>query len=390
MFKKLFFACAAFLVFCAAAFCLNMSKETLEWTDKSVEAIYALDFDRAEVYIDKIVKANPDFPIALLGRTMINWSRFEYEHEKSNPAQAQIFENTISAALEGIYSWLKNNPPDEYAYLALGGIYGVKGRFELANRNYISAYFSGRKGLKYMNKALELDPQMYDAMLGEGVYQYYAGTLPAMIKILAKLVISGNADKGIEYLDIVKDKGRFSADTAKLLLVEIFIESEKYYNPALAARYINEMIKKYPNNPLYKFVGIIADFENGNYNKVIDEAKKFLSKIGKEKFYNDIYLARAYTAIGSAQMAKGDFEAAKNTFEKSLKATGGQEMSRWQMWNILRLAQTLDALGKREQAVKFYKSIISSKQNWGIDDIAKQYLKKPFAKSMPIGHMSPP
>jgi tetratricopeptide (TPR) repeat protein len=321
---------------------------------------------------------------------MIDWSRFEYEYEKSNPAKAKIFENTITDALNGIYSWLENNPPDAYAYLALGGIYGVKGRFELANRNYISAYFSGRKGLRYMNKAAKLDPRMYDALLGEGVYQYYAGTLPAVIKILAKIVISGNADKGIEYLNIVKDKGRFSADTAKLLLVEIFIESEKYYNPVLAARYISEIIKKYPKNPLYKFVGIIADFENGNYDKVIEDANIFLSKIGKEKFYNDIYIARAYTAIGSAQMDKGDFEAAKNTFEKSLKATVGQEMSRWQMWNILRMAQTLDALGNRKQAVELYKSIISGKQNWGIDDIAKQYLKNPFAKNTPLGHMSPP
>jgi tetratricopeptide (TPR) repeat protein len=390
MFKKLFFTCAAFFIFCGAAFCLNMSKETLKWMDESVSAIYALDFDRAEIYIDKIVKTNPDFPIALLAKTMIDWSRFEYEYEKSNPAQAQVFENSISAALESIYSWLEKNAPDAYAYLALGGVYGVKGRFELANRNYISAYFSGRKGLKYMNKAFKLDPQMYDALLGEGVYQYYAGTLPSMIKILAKLVISGNADKGIEYLNVVKDKGRLCADTAKLLLVEIFIESDKYYNPVLAARYINEIIKKYPNNPLYKFVGIIADFENGNYDKVIEAANVFLSKIGREKFYNDIYIARAYTAVGTAQMAKGDFEAAKSTFEKSLKATGEQEMSRWKMWNILRLAQTLDILGKREQAVEFYKSIISDKQNWGIDDIAKQYLKKPFTKNISVGHMSPP
>jgi hypothetical protein len=60
------------------------------------------------------------------------------------------------------------------------------------------------------------------------------------------------------------------------------------------------------------------------------------------------------------------------------------------MWNILRLAQTLDVLGKRERAVEFYKSIISVKQNWGIDDIAKQYLKNPFTKNISLGHMSPP
>jgi hypothetical protein len=396
IFKKYFrfknlSACAALLCCLSGAlFAFGMDEQALEWIDESVKAIYNIDFDRAEFFISELEKANPDFPIALFGRTMIQWSRFEYEYEKSNPAAAKKFEESIRASLDGIYAWLKTNLPDAYAYLALGGIYGVKGRFELANRNYISAYFSGRKGIKYMDKAARLNPQMYDAYLGQGVYQYYAGTLPAVVKILAKLVISGNADKGIEYLNLVKDKGRFCADSAKLLLVEIFIESDKYYNPALAARYIGQIIKKYPKNPLYKFVGIIAEYENKNYDKVIVNARTFLSKIGKEKFYSPIYIARAYTAIGTAQMAKGQYAAAADTFARSIPATEAQEPSRWQMWNMLRYAQVLDILGRREEALEGYREIIRSRQNWGIDAIARTYLKKPYTDAITLGRMSPP
>ena len=390
MFRKLFTGCAVLFCLSGAAFSFGMDEIALEWSDESVKAIYNLDFDRAEFFIAKLEKANPDFPIALFGKTMIQWSRFEYEYEKSDPAQAKKFEETINAALDGIQGWLKNNPPDAYAYLALGGVYGVKGRFELANRSFISAYFTGKKGLKYMRLAAKLDPQMYDAYLGEGVYQYYAGTLPAVVKVLAKLVISGNADKGIEYLNLVKDKGRFSADSAKLLLVEISIESDKYYNPPLAARYIGEIIEKYPGSPLFRFVGIIAEFENKNYDKVIADAKDFLAKIGKEKFYNDIYIARAHTAIAAAQMATGEWAAAKSTCEQSIKAASKQEMSRWQLWNTLRLAQVLDVLGERERALKIYKEIIARKQNWGMDDVARQYLKKPYTADTPLGRMSPP
>ncbi|MDR0734154.1 MAG: hypothetical protein LBG16_00250, partial [Elusimicrobiota bacterium] len=384
-------ACAALLCCLSGAlFALGMDDQALEWTDESVKAIYNIDFDRAEFFISKLEKANPDFPIALFGRTMIQWSRFEYEYEKSNPAAAKKFEESIISSLNGIQIWLKNNPPDAYAYLALGGVYGVKGRFELANRSYLSAYFSGRKGLKYMDKAAKLNPQMYDAYLGQGVYQYYAGTLPAVVKILAKLVISGNADKGIQYLNLVKDKGRFCADSAKLLLVEIFIESDKYYNPTLAAQYIGEIIKKYPKNPLYKFVGIIADYENRNYDKVISAARDFLAKIGKEKFYSPLYIARAYTAIGTAQMAKSQYAAAVETFVQSIAATAEQEPSRWQMWNMLRYAQVLDILGRRDEALEVYREIIRSKQTWGIDDIARPYIKKPYEAGAALGHISPP
>ena len=389
MFKK-FVAFVFIFLFARAGFCLEMNAQALAWADASVKAIYGLDFDTAEYYINKLTEQNPDFPIALFGKTMIEWSRFEYEYEKSSPEQAKKFEATLASAIEGIENWLKNNQPDAYAYLALGGVYGIKGRFELANRSYISAYFTGKKGLRYMNKAFKLDPQMYDALLGEGVYQYYAGTLPAVVKILAKLVISGNADKGIEYLNLVKDKGRFSADSAKLLLVEIAIESDKYHNPPLAREYISEIIAKYPKNPLYRFVGIIAAYEDGDYDTVIREAKDFLSKIGKEKFYNEIYIARAYAAIAAAQMAQGDFEAARATLEAAQIATANQEPSRWQLWNKLRLSQVYDVLGMREKALEGYREVIKQKQNWGMDDVARQYVRKPFTADTPLGRMSPP
>jgi tetratricopeptide (TPR) repeat protein len=241
-----------------------------------------------------------------------------------------------------------------------------------------------------MNKATKLDPQMYDAYLGEGVYQYYAGTLPSVVKVLAKLLISGNADKGIEYLNLVKDKGRFSSDTAKLLLVEISIESQKYHNPALAEKYIKEIIVKYPSNPLYRFVGIIASYENRRYDDVIVQGREFLSKIGKERFYNDIYISRAHTAIGSAYMAKGDYETAARIFEESIAATAGQQMSRWQLWNQLRLAQSFDALGRSDEALVLYRDIKSRKENWGMDDVAAKYIKTPFIAGSDLGRMSPP
>ena len=367
-----------------------MSPEYMQKAQSGVEAIYNLDFKTAQENINYILEKSPDYPIALFGKTMIEWARFEYEFEKSNPVQTEVFERTIGESIAGIKEWLKQNPGVAQDYLALGGIYGVKARFELANRRYVRAYFSGKKGIKYMNKAAKLSPEMYDAYLGEAIYQYYAGTLPAVVKVLAKLVASGDAQKGIDYLYLIKDKGKFSADTAKLLLVEISIHNEKYYNPKLAAQLISEVRKKYPQNPLFEFVSIIADYENKNYDKVISSAREFLSKIGTEPFYKEIYIARTYSAIGTAYMAQGLWEEAAETFKQSIDATASQEMSRWQMNNLLRLAEVYDILGKRQEALSIYKDIKAEKESWGIDDVASIYIKRPFTTQDKIGHLSPP
>ena len=362
----------------------------LAHADKGVDAIYNLDLDTARKELSALLKKHPNYPLALFGQTMIEWSRYEYEFEKSNKQQAKFFEDVINSSIKGIDSWLKQNGQEAQAYLALGGIYGVKARFLLANKSYVRAYFTGRKGLKYMNRAIELDPEMYDAYLGKAIYEYYAGTLPAVVRVLAKLVISGNADKGIEYLNLIKDKGRYSANTAKLLLVEIAIESKKYANYPLAEQYIKEIIEKYPHNPLFRFVAIIASYQNKNYEEVKEGANDFLSKIGKEPFYKEIYIARSYTALASTYMQEGNYQEAVKVLEQSIEATKNQEMSRWQLWNIFRLAQSYDALGQRAKATEIYKSITNYKETWGIDDEAKRYLKTPFIAGTDIGLMSPP
>ena len=389
MIRKLFFV-AGFALCCSLGWANSLTPEVLSLADAGVRAVYALDFDTARQNIDTLLKKYPNYPLALFGRTMIEWSRFEYEFEKSNPAQAEIFEESISSSIEGIKQWLKDNGDEAQAYMALGGVYGVKARFELANKSYIKAYFSGRKGLKYMNKATKLDPEMYDAYLGEAIYQYYAGTLPAVVKVLAKLVVSGDAQKGIDYLNMIKEKGRFSADTAKLLLVEISIESDKYYNPPLADKYIHEILEKYPNNPLYNFVAIIASYENKDYDNVYKQASDFLNNIGVKPFYKEIYIARSYTAMGTALMAKGEYEEAAKVFEQSRQATKEQEMSRWQLYNEFRLAQCYDAQGRRDLSEPLYKDIIARKQNWDIDEVAKAHLKEPFKPGTELGRMSPP
>ena len=389
MIKKLFLI-SGFALSCNLGWANSLTPEVLSLADAGVRAVYSLDFDTARQNIETLLKQYPNYPLALFGRTMIEWSRFEYEFEKSNPAQAEVFEKSIAISIEGIKEWLKDNGDEAQAYMALGGVYGVKARFELANKSYIKAYFSGRKGLKYMNKATKLDPEMYDAYLGEAIYQYYAGTLPVVVKVLAKLVVSGDAQKGIDYLNMIKDKGRFSADTAKLLLVEISIESEKYHNPALADKYIHEILEKYPDNPLYNFVAIIASYENKDYDKVYKQAAAFLNNRGVKPFYKDIYIARSYTAMGTALMAKGEYEEAAKVFEQSFQATKDQDMSRWQLYNEFRLAQCYDAQGRRDLSAPLYKAIIARKQNWGIDDMAEAYLKTPFEPGAELGRMSPP
>ena len=77
-------------------------------------------------------------------------------------------------------------------------------------------------------------------------------------------------------------------------------------------------------------------------------------------------------------MAQGNFLAAKKLFEESKQKIQNQQPSRWGVWNELRLGQVYDVLGEREQAKAQYKYVLTFKDKWGFDDLAKSLLKNPY------------
>ena len=359
---------------------IQLPPDVMAQAREGINGVYSLDFDVAQKNIQKVFDQYPDHPFAHFGNAMIAWSRYEYEFEKSDEKQQKVFEQILDDSISGIKRWMKQHPDDPNAYMGIGALYGLRAMFSMRNRSWITAYFSGRKAISNLEKSLELDPTYYDAYFGLGIYQYYAGTLPSVIKILAKIVaIKGDPDEGVKQLNLSREKAMFTADSSKLILIEIQnVRGSKYYNPQKSLEYIRELRAKYPNNPLMHYVEIICLYETGNLDEVTQQANQFLKLIGTDPFYKDIYISRAYTALGTAAMARGDIAGARTLFEQGRQALKDQAVSRWGLWNELRLGQVYDLLGERDLAVKQYKYVLSFKDKWGFDDLAKSLVKKPY------------
>lgn len=373
---------------------IQLPPDVMNYATVGINGVYSLDFQTANENIQKVFDAYPDHPFGHFGNAMVAWARYEYEFETSDETQRKVFEKILDDSIDGIKRWLKQNPQDPNGYMGIGALYGLRAMFSMRNRSWITAYFSGRKAIKNLEKSMALDPTYYDAYFGLGVYQYYAGTLPAVIKVLAKIVaIKGDPDKGVSQLNTAREKATFTADSSKLLLIEVQNNrrNTKYYNPHKSLQYIRELRAKYPKNPLMHYVEVICLFETKHYEAVTEQANRFLELIGKDPFYKDIYIARAYTALGTSQMAQGNLEAARELFEQGHKALQNQEPSRWGVWNEFRLGQVYDLLGEREKALKQYKYVLSFKDKWGFDEMTKELIKGPYKlpENKDIGPLPP-
>ncbi len=359
---------------------LTLPPDVMHHATVGINGVYSLDFDTAQENIAWVFEHYPDHPFAHFGNAMIAWSRYEYEFETSDDAQRKVFEKILDDSISGIKRWIKKNPQDSNGYMGIGALYGLRALFNMRNRNWITSYFAGRKAISNLEKSLKLDPTYYDAFFGLGIYEYYAGTLPAVIKVLAKIVaIKGNPQEGIQFLNTAREKAHFTSDSAKLILIEVQnTRGSAFYEPEKSLSYIRQLRAKFPNNPLMHYVEIICLYETGHLDDVTTQANQFLRLIGTDKFYKDIYIPRAYTALGTAQMAQGNFETARQLFEEGQEKIKNQEPSRWGVWNALRLGQVYDVLGARVKAQAQYKYVLSFKDKWGFDELAKSYLKKPY------------
>lgn len=359
---------------------IKLPPDVMLHATQGINGVYSLDYPTAQKNIQEVFDAYPDHPFAHFGNAMIAWSRYEYEFETSDDKQRKVFEKILDDSIAGIKRWLKTHPDDPNAYMGIGALYGLRALFSMRNRNWVVAYFSGRRAINNLEKSLALDPSYYDAFFGLGIYQYFAGTLPTVIKVLAKIVaIKGDPDEGVRQLNMARQKAMFTSDSAKLILIEVQnTRGSKFYNPQKSLEFIRELRAKYPTNPLMHYVEVICLYETGHYNDVTAQAQYFLDQIGHSQFYKDIYISRAYTALGTVQMAQGNFEAARDLFEQGRQAVKNQEPSRWGVWNELRLGQVYDILGEREKARKQYQYVLSFKDKWGFDEQAKSLLKKPY------------
>lgn len=385
--------CLVFLLAAGQVFAGPGEEKINGYARAAVEDVYSLRFESARKNLDAVNTEAPGHPYFYFGTFVIEWMKYEFTREQSTPAQEAYFKKLSDQTITAAEAWLKKHPGDAQGLVVLGGAQGMRGVSAMANKSWVAAYFSARKGIKNLHLALAKNPELYDVYYGLGMYEYYAGSLPSVFKFLAKIVaVKGEAAKGAEYLELAKEKALFMKDSSTLTLVELYgNRNTSLYNPQKSLEYILEMQKKYPQNPRINFIVINALYENKNYDSVIKESWRYLAKINKEPFYTAVSMPRAYNSAATAFMAKEEYSAAADILERARKEAQKEPgLEHGDLWNAYRLAQCYDALGRRSDAEELYKYITARKTSWGINELAAKYLKTPFAAGAHPGALTPP
>ena len=352
-----------------------------------VDDIYLMRFSAAEEDMSKAVALDPAYPHAYFGRAAIDLITFIYGENQGDPALLESFEAKTLESIEAAEAYLKAHPDDPDALFILGASHGMFGRLAIVQRRWLQAFGHGRASMKFVRRAVKLEPELYDAILGLGMFEYYVATIPKFAGWLAKIVLGGDRERGLRQIRLSAEKGRYAKVTAQMILVEIYLEDPfGAYNPAEGLRLMREIHALYPDSPMLDTAYISALYEGKELAEAVREAREYQARV-KSGRYPAMNLAGSHALLGTLLWASDEKDAALAEFVAGAEARAVR--TKWMVWSRVRAGQLLDALGRRGEALDAYHAAYGEKDEWGYRALIKPCLKAPCVGEKYPGHFSP-
>jgi tetratricopeptide (TPR) repeat protein len=383
-------ALAAAALLCAAPAAARRTSLTPEMDElmrAGIEAIYRMDFDAADAACAKAMALQPGYPHPYLGRAAVDLIRFSYGSEQSDPTLLVSFEAKIAEAVAVSEAWLKAHPDDPDGLLVLGAAHGISGRMAIVRHRWLDAFRHGRAAMKSIRRSLKVEPEMHDAHLGLGMFDYYVDTIPRFAGWLAKIMLGGDRARGIARIEIAAEKGHFTRTAAQLILVEIFTEDEfGARDTARALRLLTEIRKRYPDSAMFHSGYAVVLYENGDHEGALAEARAYQERLASGR-YSRLYAAKGRALLGTMLWARGDKEAALAEFRAGAEDSGS--LRKWAVWSRARVGHVLDALGRRAEALEAYRAVLAEPDTWDYAAVVRPCLRRPCVGARYPGHFAP-
>jgi tetratricopeptide (TPR) repeat protein len=237
---------------------LSLPPETPAILDK----IYSFDLGGAIEAAKRMQRERPSHPLgylleaeALWWRTWCTSADFKYgmsdARRRPKVDSDQHYIELSARVLSLAEAQIKRSDSAEMQFYAgmaeasLARVYALRGE----NRN---AARSGVRGREHLLRAKSLDPDLADADMGLGLYNYYVDTLSSIARILRFFmgIPGGSKQDGVRLLEHAMAQGVVTPQVARFYLALNLHRYDQQYEKALNV--LGPLAEKYPSNPLFQ------------------------------------------------------------------------------------------------------------------------------------------
>ena len=362
-------------------------------TRKGFDNFYNLDYDKAVRDFEAALQAHPDDPFAVnhllsavIFKELLRIGALDTEAyasdnflDKKNlqPLDPKVHDrvNQLSArSIQLCEARLTTNPNDVNALYARGVARGLRSTYMgMAEHSWIPALRSAIGARHDDERVLEIDPNYVDAKNLLGIHLYVIGSLSWPAKVAASVVgISGNKQKGLEYLrEVVAHGDPEVAWDAKIALA-LFLRREQMYNEAL--QLVWGMYQAFPRNFLVATEYAHLLNAAGHGQQAIAAYQKIVAGCRGNAFTVCRMEIPAY-GLGEAMKGQRDFQGAEEAYELAASTAVDPD---FRQRAVLKAGEMYDAMKKRDAAVEKYKAVIAANSGTESADLARRYMKQAY------------
>ena len=296
---------------------------------------------------------------------------FRETEEEVDPKVDREFREAASKAISLAQARLQVNDKDIEALYYMGIAKNITAAYDASvKRSFFSALRNGSKGVDLHRKVIKLDPAFVDAQLSIGLFNYIVGSLPWGVKILVFFGgIHGSRKDGLHMLEKVAQDGSYAKDEAAASLILLY-NREKRLSDSL--KLLKDLSAKYPENSLLRLEIATTLAQLGKYNESFVQFESILNDSASMIYMPDLI----HYKYGEALMDGHSWQKGYGQFMEA--AASPKAPASLVTMSYLAAGQCSDALGKREEAIARYKSVLRRKEALDSHDQAKKYLKRPF------------
>ncbi len=351
---------------------------------ETIEYIFEENYSSADSVCQVLIDEYPGHPAGYFMKGIMYWRQgyFRNDYNKYNDITLSWLKKAEKIAKENI----KQNPDDAIAFFFAGGAYGYEGSVYARRKSWLKTGRYAYKGIRSLEKSMQLDSSLYDIYYGSGLYHVLASHQPGAIKWIQKLlpIPTGNSQMGLDYLKVAIEKGTFTNLAAQSALAMAYVYYEKKYQNAIEL--LNPLVKKYPRNLDFLTTLINAYFYrelslHTNEWQPIAKRIKQVRLIVKNKGLNfqRWWLHKFNFMEAYMQYMNGHYLIAEAMLSAYCEEYPDKGDSYLTGLAYLTLGKIYDLQGKRERAVESYKKVSKFERMGNEIQLARLFLSSPFS-----------
>ncbi len=354
-----------------------------ERAQRGINFVYNLEFEKAETEFRELTQLYPSHPAGTFFLGMIEWWKILIDID--DESRDEIFIQKMDDVIELCDSLLDVNENDVSALFFKGGALGFQGRLRANRSSWIKAANDGRLALPIVQRAFKLAPDNYDILLGIGIYNYYASTIPERYPIVKPVMIffpAGDKKKGIEQLRTASEHARYAAIESKYFLLQLHYSYEKQFDTAYALAV--SLLKQFPNNVLFhRYVGRSA-YVLSKYAEAEQAFRQITLRCELKQRGYGVYAQReAAFYLAMVEMSRKRYDEALKYFyqcDKLCRTLDKDEASGYMALTNLRIGMIYDLQKKRNYALMQYNKVKKMRNYENAHELADQYSKEPYGQ----------